>query len=170
MTAVLPALAAAVLPAPGGVLVGRRHGRVLHVAAPGPRGLTPGGRLRRSVRPVCGQSAPAWPTATTDGRPLCARCQRSLAPQLGADPQRLAGLLPAGTLEQALATAPDDRTLHLVTLAVLALPGAQMARMTPLVRAARQRLAAGTAQLTAADRLGWQPRTQPAARFPRRVR
>lgn len=170
MTAVLPALAAAALPAGTGVLVGRRHGRVLHVATPGPRGLTPGGRLRRTVRPVCGQAAPAWPTASTDGRPLCARCQRTLAPQLGADPQRLATLLPTGTLEQVLATAPDSGTLHAATLAALALPGAQMARLTPLVRAARERLAATGSGLTDGDRLGWTGRTQPAARFPRRVR
>lgn len=103
----LPVLAAAAVP--GAVLVARPRAAAVHVASPGRRGLTPDGRLRRGVRPVCGQRGRAWPTVQVDGRRLCGRCAAHLRRTV--DLAAAARQVPLELLEQTLRCVLDDEQL-----------------------------------------------------------
>lgn len=128
MSVVLPALAAADL---GGVLVGNRRGRVVHVAVPGPKGLTATGRLRRGTAPACGQRARSWRAWPIDGRPLCARCARSCRAVIPPGiPRATLGRLLADTL----ATARDVATLSAARVAVCSTSSGLLVDGEPLHR------------------------------------
>lgn len=174
MTVVLPALAALTA---DGVLVANVRSRVLHVAVPGRRGLTPTGRLRRGTAPVCGQHARRWAAAPVDGRRLCRRCA-TRTPVAGLwQPEQRAALTLA--LAETLDTARDLDTISAVVLAMCA-PGARLTglhvvdpdgfrvRLTQLVSRARDRIAHRV--VGPADH-GWisSVKTAPPSRYPRRV-
>lgn len=133
----LPALAAA---ATGGLLVGNRRGRVVHIARPGTKGLTATGRLRRGAAPLCGQRARTWRQWPVDGRPLCRRCARYCQAARTVDlPRDVRARLLADTL----ATVRDSVSLAAARLAVCAGPAGQVVDGRPLhrhVAAAQQRL------------------------------
>jgi hypothetical protein len=60
------------------MLVAARRGQVLHLVDAGcchpEHSLTPTGRLRRQLRPLCGQTGRAWHYQDGPSRPLCGYC------------------------------------------------------------------------------------------------
>lgn len=135
MTGVLlPALAAATVD--NGQLVARTSTRVLHVAVPGPRGLTPTGRLRRGVRPLCGQTAVIWRASQADGRSLCRRCAAHL--ERRTTPAQLQAAAPAVRLEDLVLAVTNARTTSdLSALQILACNAGLIARPVPGPRGPR---------------------------------
>lgn len=185
----LPVLATAVLSDPrgtrGGLLVSARAGRVLHVVVDNPgRTLTPTGRVRRHIRPMCGRAPRGWRPASVDGRPLCRTCARTLgakhSPEMIAAAARR--VTPAD-LAETLLTATDLATVSAAQSLLLASghtakvvqvsdgdrPEPRTARLTQLVAEARSRLTRSPRPFRDDPAFVSFVERRPTPRFPRRV-
>lgn len=147
-----------------GMLVGGRRSCALHVLmdehGPG-RSLTPTGRVRRGLLPLCNRRPLALRAAQVDGRPLCRRCARAVHAMYGRAALAIAATWVTPTdLAVTLLTARDQATVAAgrglliesgQTAKVATIEGRSL-RLTQLVAQARTRVTHGPLPMTEADR------------------
>lgn len=122
-------------------LVARPQSPVVHLARATGRQVTPGGKLRRGTRPLCGQRGRAWPLLdVVTGRRLCRRCERAARPAVAAAGPAVAHALTEQELLALLDAATDARQLHEAKMLVLASAPGMLHRLAPAVRVAQGRL------------------------------